>query len=162
MTDPADRALARSLAETHWRDMIDAAFRGNPDQAMAVLQRLDERIQQVAVELPPDRSAEFLNAAEEERNKLFEEYELQPGCLEASTGRVNCSTRRDLASPAVPALSGSGYWGYDGVDCRASNSLGDGMSDFSGFLGDDHGNSVVECLGAPMPPRSTRSRSPPS
>jgi hypothetical protein len=95
MTDPADRALARSLAETHWRDMIDAAFRGNPDQAMAILQRLDERIQQVAVELPPDRSAEFLNAAEEERNKLFEEYERSPDALK---GRLGAATAQSVAT----------------------------------------------------------------
>jgi len=85
MTDPADRALARSIAETHWRDMIDAAFRG-VQGATAILARLDDHIQEIAVQLPPDRNDGFLAAAEEERNKLFEEYRRDPEALKRRIG----------------------------------------------------------------------------
>jgi len=89
MTDPADRALARSIAEAHWRDMIDAAFRGNMERATAIPQRLDERFLEIMTELPTDRGVEFLAAAEEERDKLFEEYRRNP---EAPKRRIGAAT----------------------------------------------------------------------
>ena len=89
MTDPADRELARTIAEAHWRDMMDAAFRGDLDRGAAIQRRLDERILEIAAQLPSDRSNEFLAVADEERNKLFEEYERDPDALKR---RLGCAT----------------------------------------------------------------------
>jgi hypothetical protein len=97
MSDPADRALARSLVETHWRDMIDASFRGDMEKATAIQQRLDERILEIMVELPTDRGSEFVGAAEEERNKLFEEYRRDP---EALKRRIGAATAVPMVRPS--------------------------------------------------------------
>ena len=111
MTDPADRALARSLAETHWRDMMDAAFRGHMAQATGIQQRLDERLQGIAAELPPERSDMFLAAADEERNELFEEYERDPDGLKrrlgATTAHPESMPRQQPSRPSTANIVGN-------------------------------------------------------
>jgi len=104
MTDPADRALARSLAETHWHDMIDAAFRGDMDRALSIRQRLDERIQEIANELPSERQEPFLIAADEERNRLADEYEKGPQALKRRIGAATAQPET-LISPRVQNVS---------------------------------------------------------
>jgi hypothetical protein len=80
-----DRAAIRSMVEDHWRSFISVAV-SNPQIGFQTLQNFDERIQATAALMPPERAAMYLQAVEEEREILFNEYNRNPDALKRRLG----------------------------------------------------------------------------
>jgi hypothetical protein len=80
-----DRAAIRSMLEDHWRSFISVAV-SNPQIGFQSLQNFDERIQATASLMPPERAAMYLQAVEEEREILFNEYNRNPDALKRRLG----------------------------------------------------------------------------
>jgi hypothetical protein len=80
-----DRAAIRSMVEDHWRSFISVAV-SNPQIGFQSLQNFDERIQATAALMPPERAAMYLQAVEEEREILFNEYNHNPDALKRRLG----------------------------------------------------------------------------
>jgi hypothetical protein len=67
-----DRAAIRSMVEDHWRSFISVAV-SNPKIGFQSLENFDERIQATAALMPPERAATYLQAVEEERERISAE-----------------------------------------------------------------------------------------
>jgi hypothetical protein len=80
-----DRAVIRSMVEDHWRSFISVAVR-NPQIGFQSLENFDEQIQATAALMPPERAAMYLQAVEEERQILFNEYNRDPDALKRRLG----------------------------------------------------------------------------
>ena len=80
-----DRAAIRSMVEDHWRSFISVAV-SNPQIGFQSLENFDERIQATAALMPPERAAMYLQAVEEEREILFNEYNRNPDALKRRLG----------------------------------------------------------------------------
>lgn len=80
-----DRAAIRSMVEDHWRSFISVAVR-NPKIGLQSLENFDERIQATAALMPRERAAMYLQAVEEEREILFNEYNRDPDALKRRLG----------------------------------------------------------------------------
>jgi hypothetical protein len=80
-----DRAAIRSIVEDHWRSFISVAV-SDPQIGFQSLQNFDERIQATAALMPPERAAIYLQAVQEEREILFNEYNRNPDALKRRLG----------------------------------------------------------------------------
>jgi hypothetical protein len=68
-----ERAAIRSMVEDFWRSFISVAVT-NPQIGAQTIQNFDGRIQATASLMVPENAKLFLEAVEEERDLLFNEY----------------------------------------------------------------------------------------
>jgi hypothetical protein len=80
-----DRSAIRSMVEDFWRGFISVAVT-NPQIGAQSIQNFDERIQATASLMVPGKAKMFLQAVEEERDLLFNEYRRNPDALKRRLG----------------------------------------------------------------------------
>jgi hypothetical protein len=80
-----DRAAIRSMVEEFWRAFISVAAT-NPQIGAQTIENFDERIQATASLMVPVNAQIFLQAVEDERDLLFEEYKRNPDALKRRLG----------------------------------------------------------------------------
>jgi hypothetical protein len=80
-----DRAAIRSMVEDHWRSFISVAV-NNPQIGAQSIQNFDEQINATAASMPSDRAEIYLQAVEEQREILFNEYNRNPDALTRRLG----------------------------------------------------------------------------
>jgi hypothetical protein len=94
---PIDRVAIRSMVEDFWRSFISVAV-DNPQIGLQSIQHFDKRIQSIAAVMEPERSTLYLQTVEEERDKLFQEYNRNPDGLKC---RLGLSAPRPVPAPVV-------------------------------------------------------------
>jgi hypothetical protein len=80
-----DRAAIRSMVEEFWRAFISVAAT-NPQIGAQTIENFDERIQATASLMVSEQAKMFLQAVEEERDLLFNEYRRNPDALKRRLG----------------------------------------------------------------------------
>lgn len=75
-----DKTSIREMVEDYWRSFIMIG-RENPSAGASLIRRFDERIVSMAALMPSEKAKPFLLAIENEREKLFAEYEFSPAAL---------------------------------------------------------------------------------
>ena len=82
------------MVEDFWRSFL-AVGRNNPTIGQETIFRFEERIKSEAALMPNNQAQVFLKAVDEEREILFNEYNLDPGALKHRLG---------LAPDAAPTV----------------------------------------------------------
>jgi hypothetical protein len=80
-----DRVAIRSMVEDFWRSFISLAV-DHPEMGMKSIQRFDEQIQATAMLMESSNAQKYLQAVEEERDVLFQEYNRNPESLKRRLG----------------------------------------------------------------------------
>lgn len=76
----------KKLVEDHWRSSLSFANAGSIDLAKECVIRFEERIQEIATDLPEQEAKQFTADIERERNLIFDEYTLNPAKLKSRLG----------------------------------------------------------------------------
>jgi len=88
-----DRAAIRSMVEDFWRSFISVAV-SNPQISAQTIQHFEERIQATASLMAPGKARMFLQATEQERDILFNEYNRNPDALKRRLGLAPAPVNR--------------------------------------------------------------------
>jgi hypothetical protein len=80
-----DRASIRSMVEDHWWSFISVALT-NPQICFQSVQNFDQQVRATASLMPPLKAKTYLQAVEEEREILFNEYNRNPEALKRRLG----------------------------------------------------------------------------
>lgn len=105
------------MVEEFWRSFITVSANGNEQAAMQIVNRFQARIDAVAEALPEHQQQGFVDAVEAERERLFREYNANPGALRARLGivpstpvRRSRSNRMGLGELAVRTTVRATVW----------------------------------------------------
>lgn len=82
-----ERESIRSMVEDFWRSFL-ATAQSSPNTAQESVLRFDEQINSLAALMDSERSRLFLNAIDEERQIIFDEYNKSPDKLKVRLGIV--------------------------------------------------------------------------
>jgi hypothetical protein len=111
-----DHDAIRAMVEDFWRSFL-ATARTNPTAGQKSIMRFEDHIQTTAGMMPQDQAATFLQAIEEERESLFQEYNRDPDGLKARLGlpvdrpsRSNGYHRRSLGDVAARTVVRATIW----------------------------------------------------
>lgn len=114
---PIDRHEIREMCEENWRQFLQFAADGSKELGQQVILRFDEKNKARAAQMKPDDGASFLQAVEEERGKIFDEYSANPEALKRRLGVttgpahvVERSHRQGMGEMAVKTAVRASIW----------------------------------------------------
>lgn len=81
-----DRAAITTLVEDFWRSFIPIAYNGDQRTATLIVERFQKQIEDMAGLMPARDAVRFNEMVEEERERLFREYNAGPAQLKARLG----------------------------------------------------------------------------
>jgi hypothetical protein len=81
-----DRADITVMVEDFWRSFIPIAFNGDQRTATMIVERFQKQIDDMAKAMPATDAAQFNQMVEEERDRLFKEYNANPARMKARLG----------------------------------------------------------------------------
>ncbi|HDR8947290.1 TPA: hypothetical protein QDA71_004319 [Burkholderia vietnamiensis] len=114
---PINRNEIREMCEENWRQFLQFAADGSKELGQQVILRFDEKNKARAAQMEPDDGASFLQAVEEEREKIFDEYSANPEALKrrlgVTAGRAHVaerSHRQGMGEMAVKTAVRASIW----------------------------------------------------
>ncbi|MBU6269322.1 MAG: hypothetical protein KGN34_17375 [Sphingomonadales bacterium] len=81
-----DKTAVTVMVEDFWRSFIPVAFSGDQNTAALIVERFQKQINDMAAIMPNEEAAMFCQMVEEQRERLFQEYNTNPAALKERLG----------------------------------------------------------------------------